>query len=597
MSSLDDAINSLSSDELDMLNSDPQMLAQFKTKYHPSSPSSELDVLKDTAPAMPGVSGHLARTLSNIPGDIENNIKGAAGLAAAGLYGTVDPVGALKDLATSAPDMIRSAGQGIKDAVLHPIKTVEENPISTAMMIIGLGDMVPEAGGVEGELGSFVEALKKDSGLAKFNKKLLGVSESATKMRDAGMPIPSQEELDSAVENVIKAHKDVVSAFGEDLNEAKANAGLPASVEEKDASVRKYGNKRNLDLSQPLELHPDAPRPVQKGDSISVSGENLPSQDIKYNGPLLADSADALRAAGMPEDQITSATQPTYNVTQDVPGHPAGSTLAEDTLKKLGYKIPDVNAGPMPYKISSSKTAEDLNTEVGRFMNNLDYISDKDKVKAASYYQDRIKNYVPDFSQEGDETQGLLKSKYQQLKSVISEASPELQSAKSNFGQMKEALNLVADNLDPERPGKTQDFLKRIFTSTTEAANDQRQQLAYLEQLSGQPIISDLFKKFSGKEFSQLVGPTGERLLKKSAPFALTGALFGHPGIGMGGLAVEAAATSPRVVGALEAGVPAMTKNSAPVAALKTAQKGLQNLRTNPTLQSLYDKMRNDNAK
>lgn len=595
MAQIDDAINSLSSDELDTLNSDPQMLASFKAKYAPSATKS--DLLKEEVNQMPGVVGHFAREYSNIPSDIVSNVKGLGSLASAGISAITDPVNSVKSLITNAPAIAKGLKDSAVNAVEHPIDTVEKNPVSTALTISSLGAFTPKIGGVEGELGGFAENLKNDSTVANFNKKLLGVSESATKMGGASLPSPAPEDVEQAVDNVIKAHSDVTNAFGSDLNDAKSSVGLPTSKEEISDSLRKYGNEYNLDLGKPLELHPDAPRPIQTGDKISVSGNNLPDQDITYKGAMISDSPAKLKEMGFTDDQIKQYTQPSFDLSTDIEGHPAKSTVSQATLEQAGYKIPDVNQNSMPYSISNTKTPEDLNTEIDRFLKNQDYISDKDKIKASSFYQDQIGQHLPqsngnpDFTKSGDVTQGLLKSKYQQLRGVIQDSSPELQQAKSNFAQTKDALDLVSSHLDADQPGKTQDFLKKVFTSTTQAANDQRQQLAYLEQLSGHPVISDLFKHFAGQEFGNFIGPNGERLIKKTAPYAIGAGLFGHGEAGLGLLASEAAATSPKLIGGLESINPA-TVGKVGLAG-RLLKKPFNTPFQTPEMQSLKDKLAN----
>lgn len=594
MAQIDDVINSLTPDELDTLNSDPEMLKAFKTKYlNPPIPSNNTNSMVGIAKS--AISAALPSPSSFNPISPEGPNPASMGISAA-LQTLRDPTRISPTL--SQPGQVAAesqTGQAIEQAAQNVgiPKAASKFAIQTALdpqSYLGIG-LTPEAGGIEGELGSFAEDLKQDSSLARFNKKLLGISESATKMGGPSLPTPSTEDINSAVDNVIKAHQDVVNSFGQDLNKAKTNAGLPVSEAEKSDSIRLYGNKRNLNIGQPLEMSPDAPKTVNPGDTISVSGNNLPDQTLTYRGPMAQDSPEALKNLGVSDDLINKMKQPFYDLSTDIPGHPAKSSLSEEALKAAGYNLPDISKGSLGYKITPTTNSEGLNGEVGRFLNNLDYISKNDQIKAASYFQDRIKSYIPDFSQEGNETQGLLKSKYQQLKDVINNASPELQQAKSNFAQMKQSLDLVSDKLAPDQPGKTQDFLRRVFTSNTQAANDTRQQLASLEQLSGQPVISDLFKKFAGQEFGQFVGPTGERLVKKSLPYAIGGTLFGHGLASLGGLGIEAAATSPKLIGGLESIVPKSIQ-AAPIAA-EVGQKGLQYPFRTPQLQSLKDRLSN----
>lgn len=433
--------------------------------------------------------------------------------------------------------------------------------------------------------------------MPKVMERINSIPERATEMGGFNEPTPKPEDLEAATQKVTQAYKDVVNEKGKVLNQFKSESGLPTTSEEKDASIRMYGNKRGLDLDKPLELPKNLKQNApameenvsgattkdvvpsinehakeaedwikQEGfvgkdayAKLAPSGAKIPdvpnsqghpSQDIRYayREPAILDANENfVNTKDHPLNELSSGDK--FWMTKTVPGTniAAKSQVDAETLKGLGYDIDDkakalgdmykqANAGipetpktnlpPMPYKISPTKTPEELNTEIGRFLKNQDYISDSDRVKASTYFQDKISNHV-DYTKEGDEMQGLLKSKNLQLRDNIADASPSLAKAKSDFATTKNSLNLISDKLNSQEPGATQAYLKRLFTSKSPAAQDDLRQLAKLEDMSGHPVVQTLFKKFAGQAYGEVLPPRHIR-----TPFQ----------------AVESALTSPRYV-------------------------------------------------
>lgn len=528
-------------------------ISDFGQPAQPTTKNSSLDIAKAFAEATPGPLGHLANTLLNIPGDLARNAEGALGAIPAAVYNAADPINFAKDVAEAGPGMIKDTANSVMEAVKNPAKTVEENPISTGLALSGLGDMYKAtAPSLEGSLGSWFSALKKDSKLASFNQKVLGVSENATKMGGMGTSA-SSADVEAGVNNVIDTFKKVEDKYGSMLKAAKQELGLPATWEETKASIETFGNKYNLDLSKPLAL---------------------PEEMLKQSPKM--------------EEAIAGAT------THDTP------------LKSAVPSTP-----PDGYKISPWKDKVGLSQEIDKFLENQKFISTQDKVKAASYFQDQINSAGVDFGKEQGVDEGILKGQYNKLKNVIDTNSENLQAAKTQWADYKKRFNIIAKNIDPAQPGKTQAYLKRLFTSKSAKAQDALLQLAELDKAAGTKSVETLFKLFAGQEFGQLVGPEGKYLLKRTVPLAVGSAYFGHPLVGLGALAGELAATSPALVGGLEAAgkasVPPLLKYG-PAAAVagpighalsnkvNTAGYSLADLldeQSRRTAQSIKDKLRN----
>lgn len=132
------------------------------------------------------------------------------------------------------------------------------------------------------------------------------------------------------------------SETGKIFQAAKEAAGVTAEEERQLAT--KEGFRRKIYNSVMSKI--DDMKPLETGEVVNVDAvkghmgkEVLPAQKLTYNGPLMADSVESLRAKGMSEEAIKEVTQPTYNISADIPGHPANSTLSETTLKQVGYDL------------------------------------------------------------------------------------------------------------------------------------------------------------------------------------------------------------------------------------------------------------------
>lgn len=506
--------------------------------------------------------------LRNVATDVGENVAGIANTLKTGLYDI--PKAALSlpgELAkgiveqkipeTQIGNITRDATKGmtedIKSFASHPIESIIKHPVSAALTFVSPGEesaikLSPKVNSaVESRLGSI------------FNK-LANIPERATQREGYKLPVPSASEIEQAVKNVQNVATKIKEEHGNLLNKAKENVGIPTTPEAKAESIRKYGNAFDLNLNKPLEL----PENFKKK-APEMSPENVPITPLKIGQEVVATAPgkpDIKMVYKMP-GMMVGTHDPAFDLKTPLPApgktwaHPIDSTISQSTLESYGYKVPEgspaveaTKTQPMPFKLSPHKNPNDLVVEIERFKKNLNYIHPKDRVKAASYLQDQINNHV-DFTKSGDAKQGLLKQQYSDLKEIINDNSPNLQSAKSKM----QSVYGVLDNLDSKlaSPGKAEAFLKKLFVSKSPEAKDMLTQLAKLEALSGKPVVSRLFDKFAAKSFEPLVSRPGREVLEGTA--GATALAFGHP---TGAIAAGAAlaAQSPKLLGKLAKNAP-----------------------------------------
>lgn len=450
MSQLDDAINGLSSDELDTLNGDPKMLSDFKSKYTPSSiiPSSlgtafdkgvvdpYKDAVSDAWKNIAGMTGGAIVNATKLGGEA---LAAPAELAQGIAKNDVQMPTVLKDTQTQTDAM----AEGAKDFASHPIDSIAKHPVSTGLAIAALA-------GPESIISKILPETEASSS-AKFLKQVANMPERATQYEGYKQPIPTQDELAGAIQKVQSAVKSVWQEHGDLLNKAKKGAGIPSTEDEIVDSVRKYGNNFGLDLNKPLEL----------------------PENMKHN------------SSPMEEDTLGATSKD-----QNVSGEPMPKELQK----------------PMAYKLGDHDTPQQLMTEVNRFKSNLPYISKADQAKAASYLQDQIvQQGVFKTDTAKGSTMGVLKSQYRDLKDVIVGSSDNLQAAK---GKMADLYNTMEDisNKISEGPGSAEAYLRRLFKSQDPSTKDDLKALTKIEVLSGKPVLTELFKKFAGEAYGKALG-------------------------------------------------------------------------------------------
>lgn len=563
MAAIDDVINSLSSDELDLLNSDPKMLNDFKSKYIQSNP------MMDTAKA--GLSAALPSPSFNQPIAPTSDNPAIGALQAAGQT-LRDPTRIASTVGQPGEEVgnaIEKFGQDINAPITGKLGGFLTKTALNPLTWIGMNEsLLPK--GIKAEVPNLLQ-------------KAANIPERATILKGFNEPTPTVEDIESGVKNVQNMVSKVWKEHGDLLNKARSNAGIPANEDEVADSIRKYGNEFNLDLNKPLNMPenfkmkaPDmqeAPiKPFEKGDIVIATHPTQPPVKLKYTMP------------GM----MVGTNDPAFDLQTPVPApgkpwsHPIDSTLSKSTLESYGYKVPEgveqMKAEPsnaMPYTIGEHDTPQQLVTEINRFKQNIPYIDKKDQAKAAAYLQDQIvKQGVFKQDTAVGRTAGVLKSQYRTLADIISNSSEDLQTAKSRMGDLYDTMEDISKKLQAGS-GQAHAYLKRLFTSKSPAVQDDLKALTKLDQLGGTNTVETLFKKFAGEAYGQTFGQGIHTIFQ--APYA--------------------AITSPKLVM-----TPLMKYGPAAIKAGKfggigATEQGLQSLRDNPELQSVRDRMNNQSSR
>lgn len=490
-------------------------------------------------------------------------------------------------------DSITGKVKEMAEPVTNFKEYTKQHPVSQAMNIAGL------ASGLGGAFKEAMPNLIPDSVMAKipdFLNKLTEIPTKATERKGYLEKAPTQNELQTAIQNVRDVASKLQSEIGGALNKTKADAGIPTDKAEMAASVRKYGNLFNLDTSKPLQL------PKQYSQNApEMSPENTPLNPLKIGDEVTATHPDKppVKMVYKMPGMMVGINDPAFDLKEPVPNpnaswsHPIDSTLSKSTLESYGYKVPEgtpaMQAEPsmaMAYKLGDHSKPETLMTEIERFKANQDYIAPKDRIKAASYLQDQIQSHV-DWDKSGDRLQGTLKQQYGDLKQVVHDNSPELQAQKTKMEGLYDAMDGISSKLNAG-PGQAEAYLRKLFTSDSPAYKDDLTALAKIDKLAGTNTLDTLFQKFAGEEYGKTLSKGGIKLMKRSLPYAIGSGLFGHGLVGLGGEAAEGATTSPKVIGAIARNAPKIAGGAKGLAA------GLQLPFQTPQMQSLRDRLLNN---
>ncbi len=89
-----------------------------------------------------------------------------------------------------------------------------------------------------------------------------------------------------------------------------------------------------------------------------------------------------------PAELLSEATEEgfpaTYNLTEDIPGHPRGSTVSRDTLEKAGFEVPETKAKPETIGISNEAVNKELAAMGEEPLSEADYKSQVSDVADAA---------------------------------------------------------------------------------------------------------------------------------------------------------------------------------------------------------------------
>lgn len=198
----------------------------------------------------------------------------------------------------------------------------------------------------------------------------------------------------------------------------------------------------------------------------------------------------------------------------------------------FGIGKADLETGALTQYLKDHGSREALSTAATDFIEQTKGLPPQTRAKVAQHLQDRIKKTV-DWEGKEDTIGGLLKQQYQELGDVVSKALPkEIRTRMSNALKLEHDLGKILG----EGEGKAEQALKNLFMSKSAAAKDTLQRLVDLEVFTGEPVLQELFKKFSGQELNKLVGR--EFIAFTAGSATMGGIASGNPTIAGTGLAL-----------------------------------------------------------
>lgn len=426
----------------------------------------------------------------------------------------ITPTAPVNDMKGAAMAGLEAAGQTLRDPTrLGPTSSIPAQVAGEKVEQFGKDINAP----ITGKIGGFMTSVGLDPAT------YAGVGETAGKGIAKG-----------------------VSRFSEWLNEGLgkiSSSKLGAKVPERAAEIA-VGSKFKLPAGTPQEIELGVER-IQKvlNDTKDAAGKVLNEAKSNIGIPTtLADKEKSLmmygNTRGFGDDVINAETRELLN-----------AKTPEELAKGIA-KFKALQKGGVSDKALNGRVADALQNKI---------------------------NGMVDWTKSGDEIQGILKQQYKDLGDLVLDASVDLKSAK---GEMAKALD-VFDDLktqlaDPDKSGKAEAYLRRLFTSKSAATKDTLESLAKLEHMSGKPVLSDLFKLFAGESYSTLTPngttllDTGIRTLLGQSPAAIKM---------LGNVNREAAAMTEKVM-----------KSKLANRALNV---GLVSLKDNPDLQSVRDRLKN----
>ncbi len=573
---------------------------QYKSSVElPSSQPAEKQPsqLLDTAQKTMELGGTV---FGGIAGGAAGSALGPAGTVAGGVAGA----GLGRALGTQVGETIkRYAGESKTPSILDQFKQLGESGAQGAKDQ-ATGEAV---GAVAKPVVSWLgDAVNK--GLAKLSKWKLGASVSekgaeiaANKRFD--LPKVSEGDIETGVSNVQKALTEAKDKAGKVLNEAKSGLGLPVTVEERVAALKEHGNVFGFGKAEKADIAKSF------GDKYGGVSQHMPDTLKSFAMEALDNPNGYEKVIDKRLEDLTRAKAiqlPSGNTAfESVSGKQGGAQSIPFANKDIAQQFKQEVMGKLDELVSFAhpdaiKQPEQLAVAIKNFDDHAAGMSTSSRVKTASMLQDKINGMV-NWDKSGTVTEGLLKNQYTKLGEFVNDEAVGMKGAKAEMAKTLKVFDDLESRLaDKSKPGAAQDFLKSLFTKTSGKNQDYLNRLAQLEELSGKPVLTKLFDQFAGKEFSTHIG--SPRLASAAAAEGGT-ALWHLNAPGVLGAVGYLGAQSPALIKTV--GKASDTASKAALAALKsqgavptlTALKGLQSLKTNPALQSLYDKMKNKKEK
>jgi hypothetical protein len=130
---------------------------------------------------------------------------------------------------------------------------------------------------------------------------------------------------------------------------------------------------RRLNQPRVARQFTGAMEPQMLDDIVPVAPGSLGQAPAVFRGVQ-----EGLPSRGVPDIEL-------YNITQDIPGHPAGSTISRRTLEANGYTVPQRDLAPTPTSLSSP--IEEVSQATPEFLYRETYPTRTGETKTANYFQ------------------------------------------------------------------------------------------------------------------------------------------------------------------------------------------------------------------
>lgn len=130
---------------------------------------------------------------------------------------------------------------------------------------------------------------------------------------------------------------------------------------------------RRLNQPRAARQFTGAMEPQMLDDIVPVEAGSMGNAPANFLGVQ-----EGLPSRGVPDIEL-------YNITQDIPGHPAGSTVSRRTLEANGYTVPQRDAAPTPTLLSSP--IEEVPQSTPEFLYRETYPTRTGETKTANYFQ------------------------------------------------------------------------------------------------------------------------------------------------------------------------------------------------------------------
>ncbi len=529
MSILDDKINSLSSDELDLLNSDPKMLGEFKAKYSQPQETSTLDVAKQGLQAALPSPDSFNKPLS--------------------LAEDTSPMGAIKGGAQAALETLKDPTR-MSMSVSQPGQVAGEK-VSSSLQDSGVNPMVAKGAGFATGialdpqtymLGHLINADELNSvktGLGNIMDKVGGTF--------AEKPTPAEiESAQTAVQNSLNKAKTMAEGK---LNAVKEKFSTPPNFEDvSDVGEPKASLKELKDKFQSY-FKSRAPQMEEAGMTAPEgTGVQQPPNVEVYSKGTMGGGVSPNTGKPLPKTTIWGVRGDPAEIEKLGFGKEPGS-IPEDTLKKMGL-LGDNG----PIATVTGPTFASPKEEIGHLINMRQALQDEIRPGIA----DQAGNIV---KKVGTIEEGKVRNMIGRINERIAQlpGGDAIREAESHYSNARSVFDDLQSKLD--EPGQAENFLQRLFKNPTGKNKDYLNKLATVEQMTGQPVVSNLFDLYKqaakGISYEELKHPVANMI--KS----------GVPGLGS---AVKGLASAGTKVGAI-------------------VGRGLQTPFNTPDMQSLRDRL------